>query len=905
MNGKTILLAFVLVSFYFAGIASAQVIPIAACGTLAVPGATYQLTVNITGFAGGNCMNIVAGGITLDCLGNTINGVGPGVPTPDVGVFLNGVAGVTVRNCQVNQFPFGVYLLDSSFNTVSNNNVSANGWGITLDTDSNNNTVSNNLVTLNNVPAGTAFGISIRDSVNNIFFNNLINNTVNYQNVGVTVPNFFNTTRQPGQRIYSPGTDIGGNYWSNPAGNGYSDSCTDSNRDGFCDTPPPFTLPDGNTDNLPLSNKYVDTTPPVITVISPQNTVYNTTSFWANVTTNESCSNAYYSLNGGPNTNLTLLNSTYFFGNVTTSIIGGNSIVFYAVDLAGNIGVSNTTYFTVSTPAIAGCPITINIPGNYYLTNNLGSAYSQTCITVNSSNVVLDCRGRSITGNGGSYGVDNPRFSNVTVRNCVINTYGSGIRFGQDKYGGANSGLIENNILNSCSDFGVLLYRAESNVILNNTAQNCGREGFIVYYYSYANIVVNNTAQNNGYGFNLGDIAQINQLYGNRAKNNSHYGIELIWAQGNVVHDNIVDGNGWAGIFLQSTDTYGTVDNVIYNNLFNNTMNVEWLAENIVFGNQWNTGQQPGTRIYSPGTEIGGNYWSGPSGGYSDTCTDNNTDGFCDDAYYLADGNIDYLPLSDEYPTDTTPPVITILSPQNTTYSTSTVGLTFTVNEPTSWIGYSLDGAANITITGNTTLSGLSDGPHNVIVYARDTSNNLGASVVVYFSVSLPANPISACPYSMNSPGTYVLTQNLTASGTCITVNSANVVLDCMGHSITGVGTTGIVFGIYNPASDNVTVKNCVVRGYNAEAFEYGIEYGVQNCYAGSGPVNGLIYNNTLDSNWQGIYLCGCASDLISNNTVNNSGNSGIQFDHGPSSGILVTNNVVTNTNGNGIGTGN
>ena len=84
---------------------------------------------------------------------------------------------------------------------------------------------------------------------------------------------------------------------------------------------------------------------------------------------------------------------------------------------------------------------------------------------------------------------------------------------------------------------------------------------------------------------------------------------------------------------------------------------------------------------------------------------------------------------------DTTSPVITILSPQNKTYSTSSVPLTFTLNELTSWIGYSLDNQANVTITGNTTLTGLSDGVHTITVYANDTVGNMGYSDTVYFTV--------------------------------------------------------------------------------------------------------------------------------------------------------------------------
>jgi len=90
---------------------------------------------------------------------------------------------------------------------------------------------------------------------------------------------------------------------------------------------------------------------------------------------------------------------------------------------------------------------------------------------------------------------------------------------------------------------------------------------------------------------------------------------------------------------------------------------------------------------------------------------------------------------------DITPPAIAIFSPQNTTYATSSVPLTFTVNEPVSWMGYSLDGQPNATVTGNTTLTGLSTGAHRITVYANDTSGNMGASDPVHFTVAPPPPP--------------------------------------------------------------------------------------------------------------------------------------------------------------------
>ena len=74
----------------------------------------------------------------------------------------------------------------------------------------------------------------------------------------------------------------------------------------------------------------------------------------------------------------------------------------------------------------------------------------------------------------------------------------------------------------------------------------------------------------------------------------------------------------------------------------------------------------------------------------------------------------------------------------NKTYNTSDILLSFNVDGKHSWLGYSLDNLANVTIAGNTTLTGLSDGFHSLVVYANDTSGNMGASKTIYFKVELP-----------------------------------------------------------------------------------------------------------------------------------------------------------------------
>ncbi|MCX8153908.1 MAG: hypothetical protein N3E52_05700 [Candidatus Bathyarchaeota archaeon] len=86
----------------------------------------------------------------------------------------------------------------------------------------------------------------------------------------------------------------------------------------------------------------------------------------------------------------------------------------------------------------------------------------------------------------------------------------------------------------------------------------------------------------------------------------------------------------------------------------------------------------------------------------------------------------------------TVPPVVAVISPESATYNSISVPLVFTVNKPVVWMGYSLDGQEGVALTGNTTLSGLANGPHSITVYARDEFGNTGVSETITFNVEAP-----------------------------------------------------------------------------------------------------------------------------------------------------------------------
>ena len=227
-------------------------------------------------------------------------------------------------------------------------------------------------------------------------------------------------------------------------------------------------------------------------------------------------------------------------------------------------------------------------------------------------------------------------------------------------------------------------------------------------------------------------------------------GIYLVPSSNNTITRNNITANTGSGIWTGGvsnniTGNYIANNNIgilfhvshdlIYNNNFiNNTKQVE----DICWSNPW---LPSSATILDDGYPSGGNYWSDYEDRYPNATELDDSD-IWDTPYVIYGNNQDNYPLMEpvvipEFP-DTTPPTISIVSPENKTYIAKDVPLTFTVSKSTSWIGYSLDGQANVTITGNTTLTGLPDGPHSLVVYATDTYGNTGAAETIYFTTIPP-----------------------------------------------------------------------------------------------------------------------------------------------------------------------
>ncbi|MFH1585844.1 MAG: NosD domain-containing protein [archaeon] len=189
----------------------------------------------------------------------------------------------------INNSNYGINSYSSENNSYNEITLSENRWGIVLGYSSHNNTLDNitisnnseygirfwenadyniikNSYIINNSNAGIYFYESgANDPENNLIYNNFFNNTNNFQiDTGIPNPNYLNTTLQSGTNIIG-GEDIGGNYWAQPDGNGFSEnsSCVDGDSNGICDDY--YNLSNGGSvaiDWLPLSD--ADNIPPIM-----------------------------------------------------------------------------------------------------------------------------------------------------------------------------------------------------------------------------------------------------------------------------------------------------------------------------------------------------------------------------------------------------------------------------------------------------------------------------------------------------------------------------------------------------------------------------------------------------------------------------------------------------------------
>jgi parallel beta-helix repeat protein len=288
--------------------------------------------------------------------------------------------------------------------------------------------------------------------------------------------------------------------------------------------------------------------------------------------------------------------------------------------------------------------------------------------------------------------------SNILIsENQIVNNYGDCgifITF-------SSSVTLSKNNITLNRNMGVVVRQCSTSTVSENQiVENLGQGGMVICFFSrFITVSKNNITGNSYHGLNLVNAYE-NSVFGNNMSSN-YYGICFSGGSSNKVYENYMQANYYAVAFFNSPN-----DQVYNNKLVNNTNDVY-------------------TLISAPSNSSSDLFFSPPSGQQSSPQT---------------------TPSSDSHVN------VRILSPTSGLHqmglyeAVTKISLRFAVNEPVSWMAYSLDNKANVTLTGNTTLIISFLGSHSIVVYAMDAEGNTYSSNLVNFRVA------STPSVSINSP---------------------------------------------------------------------------------------------------------------------------------------------------------
>ena len=154
------------------------------------------------------------------------------------------------------------------------------------------------------------------------------------------------------------------------------------------------------------------------------------------------------------------------------------------------------------------------------------------------------------------------------------------------------------------------------------------------------------------------------------------------------------------------------------------------------------------------------------------------------------------------------------------------------------------------------------------------------------------ATPVAGC-VTINEPGRYVLTRNLTdnqgtrTSQNCLWINTSDVVLDGAGHRIDGIGVTdsvGVYVGSPTPI-ENVTVRNLTVSDWHKGVWHRGVRDSTLRDLTADDNAIGLgienatgtrVIDNAASENLIGVRVTRSTLAALSGNTVEDNYGTGI-----------------------------
>jgi len=203
-------------------------------------------------------------------------------------------------------------------------------------------------------------------------------------------------------------------------------------------------------------------------------------------------------------------------------------------------------------------------------------------IVFGANNITLDCGGMTLNGNGIGYGIYNDSYTNITIRNCDVNNYGTNIYISTSNNVLIDKVKVRNAQYTYDSDYlGSITFYDTNNVTIKDSNFFDNNANYVAalvvekvsndsYHYS----IHDNNISNNYYGLIMDYLGGDLNFYNNYVNNITDYGLWL--GSTTILYMSKVYNNTFTNIISYPLSAY---DANIYDNNFSNVRNYSiWLG---------------------------------------------------------------------------------------------------------------------------------------------------------------------------------------------------------------------------------------------------------------------------------------------------------------------------------------